>query len=37
VIGVEDKAGPCRGGQLHLIGEDKSAMLDYVSEHVRGG
>jgi transposase len=35
VIDVEDKSCPCCGGQLHLIGEDKSEMLDYVPAHLR--
>lgn len=35
VIDVEDKACPCCGGQLHLIGEDKAEMLDYVPAHLR--
>jgi transposase len=30
-----DKACPCCGGQLHLIGEDKAEMLDYVPAHLR--
>ncbi len=35
VIDVEDKACPCCGAQLHLIGEDKTEMLDYVPAHLR--
>ena len=35
VIDVEDKACPCCGGALHLIGEDKTEMLDYVPAHFR--
>jgi len=35
VIDVEDKTCPCCRGSLHLIGENKTEMLDYVSEHVR--
>jgi transposase len=35
VIDVVDKACPCCGGQLHLIGEDKAEMLDYVPAHLR--
>ncbi len=30
VIDVENKACPCCGGALHLIGEDRGEMLDYV-------
>jgi transposase len=35
VIDVEDKACPCCGGTLHLIGEDKAEMLDYVPAQLR--
>jgi transposase len=35
VIDVEDKACPCCGGALHLIGEDRSETLDYVPAHFR--
>jgi transposase len=35
VIDVEDKACPCCGGSLHLIGEDKTEMLDYVPAQLR--
>ena len=35
VIDVEDKTCPCCGGTLHLIGEDRSEMLDYVPAQVR--
>ena len=35
VIDVEDKTCPCCGGALHLIGEDRSEMLDYVPAHFR--
>lgn len=35
VIDVEDKACPCCGGALHLIGEDKAEMLDYVPAQLR--
>ncbi len=35
VIDVEDKVCPCCGGALHLIGEDRSEMLDYVPAHFR--
>ena len=32
---VEDKACPCCGGTLHVIGEDRAEMLDYVPAQVR--
>ena len=35
VIDVDDKACPCCGGTLHLIGEDKAEMLDYVPAQLR--
>ncbi len=35
MIDVEDKVCPCCGGALHLIGEDRSEMLDYVPAHFR--
>ncbi len=35
VIDVEDKTCPCCGGALHLIGEDRSEMLDYIPAHFR--
>jgi transposase len=35
VIDVDDKTCPCCGGALHLIGEDRSEMLDYVPAHFR--
>jgi transposase len=35
VIDVETKVCPCCGGALHLIGEDKAEMLDYVPAHFR--
>lgn len=35
VIDIEDKACPCCGGQLHVIGEDKTEMLDHVPAHLR--
>jgi transposase len=35
VIDVEDKICPCCNGPLHLIGEDRSEMLDFVPAHVR--
>ena len=33
VIDIEGKACPCCGGRLHLIGEDRAEMLDYVPAH----
>jgi transposase len=35
LIDVDDKACPCCGGTLHLIGEDKAEMLDYVPAQLR--
>jgi transposase len=35
VIDVADKVCPCCGGALHLIGEDRTEMLDYVPAHFR--
>ncbi|MGD0109793.1 MAG: IS66 family transposase [Rhodopila sp.] len=35
VIDVEGKVCPCCGGALHVIGEDRSEMLDYVPAHFR--
>ena len=35
MIDVEDKTCPCCGGALHLIGEDKAEMLDYLPAHFR--
>src|SRR5271169_3113357 len=35
VIDVEDKACPCYGGMLHVIGEDRAEMLDYVPAQLR--
>ncbi len=35
VIDVDDKTCPCCGGALHLIGEDRGEMLDYVPAHFR--
>ena len=35
VIDVADKTCPCCGGTLHLIGEDKAEMLDYVPAQLR--
>jgi transposase len=30
IVDVEDKACPCCGGTMHVIGEDRAEMLDYV-------
>lgn len=35
VIDVENKTCPCCGGALHVIGEDRTEMLDYVPAHFR--
>ena len=35
VIDIADPTCPCCGGPLHLIGEKKTEMLDYIPEHVR--
>ena len=35
VIDVEDKRCPCCGGAMHVIGEDKSEMLDIVPAQYR--
>ena len=35
VIDIDDKACPCCGGTLHLIGEDRAEMLDYVPAQLR--
>ena len=35
VVDVEDKACPCCGGTLHVIGADRAEMLDYVPAQVR--
>jgi len=35
VVDVEDKACPCCGGTMHVIGEDRAEMLDYVPAQVR--
>src|SRR5271165_7117671 len=35
VVDVEDKARPCCGGTMHVIGEDRAEMLDYVPAQVR--
>ena len=35
VVDVEDKACPCCGGAMHVIGEDRSEMLDVVPAQYR--
>jgi transposase len=35
VVDVEDKACRCCGGTLHVIGEDRAEILDYVPAQVR--
>ena len=35
VIDVDDKACTCCGGMLHVIGEDRAEMLDYVPAQLR--
>jgi transposase len=35
LIDIEDKTCPCCGGTLHMIGADRSEMLDYVPAHMR--
>jgi hypothetical protein len=30
VVDVADKVCPCCGGRLHMIGEDRAEMLDYI-------
>lgn len=35
LIDIENKTCLCCNGQLHLIGEDRTEMLDYVPAHVR--
>ena len=35
VIDVDDKACPCCRGMLHVIGEDRAEMLDYVPAQLR--
>src|SRR6186997_1597894 len=35
LVDVEDKACPCCGGALHVIGEDTSEMLDIVPAQLR--
>lgn len=35
VIDIETRTCPCCGGTLHLIGDDRTEMLDYVPAHWR--
>jgi transposase len=35
VIDIQTKTCPCCGGPLHLIGDDRGEMLDYVPAHFR--
>jgi transposase len=35
IVDVADKACPCCGGTMHVIGEDRAEMLDYVPAQVR--
>jgi transposase len=35
IIDVEEKACPCCGGTMHVIGEDRAEMLDYVPSQLR--
>jgi transposase len=35
IIDIDDKACPCCGGSLHLIGEDRAEMLDYIPAQMR--
>jgi hypothetical protein len=35
VVGVAAKACPCCGGTLHVIGEDRAEMLDYIPAQIR--
>jgi transposase len=30
IVDIEDKTCPCCGGGLHVIGEDRAEMLDYI-------
>ena len=34
-VDIDDKACPCCGGTLHVIGEDRAEMLDYVPAQFR--
>jgi transposase len=35
IVDVEDKACPCCGGTIHVIGEDRAGMLDYAQAQFR--
>jgi transposase len=35
IVDVADKACPCCGGTMHVIGEDRAEMLDFVPAQVR--
>ena len=35
IVDVEDKSCPCCGGAMHVIGEDRAEMLDYVPAQLR--
>jgi transposase len=35
IVDIDDKACPCCGGALHVIGEDRAEMLDYVPAQFR--
>jgi transposase len=35
IVDIDDKACPCCGGTLHVIGEDRAEMLDYVPAQFR--
>jgi hypothetical protein len=35
IVDVEDKSCPCCGGTMHVIGEDRAEMLDYVPAQLR--
>jgi transposase len=35
IVDVDDKACPCCGGTMHIIGEDRAEMLDYVPAQLR--
>jgi transposase len=37
IVDVEDEACPCCGGTMHLIGEDRAEMLDFVPAQLRSG
>ncbi len=35
IVDIDDKVCPCCGGTLHVIGEDRAEMLDYVPAQFR--